>query len=265
MSMRAARWAAALASACLTIGVLTGCHHGSKRAGGAPLTSNEALYERGRALIDERKFEEARKILNEIGLREAQSPDLDPLVKLAVADSYFYGAGSANISDVIEAQSRYTQFLTFYPSSRLSGYAQFQIGMCYFKQSPKPHHDQTYTRKALEEFDKVGQIDPAGRFVGAAGMMKDRCMDKLAMHDYQVGVFYFKRKIWAAAISRFKGLLDEFPRFSASDATYYYLGTSLIRSMNTAEGRIYLEKVRRDYPTSRFASKAASELKRSGS
>jgi outer membrane protein assembly factor BamD len=263
VSTRAARWTAVLASAFLAIAISTGCH-GSKKTKGSALTTNEALYERGRALIEERKFEESRKILNEIGLREAQSPTLDPLVKLAVADSYFYGAGSSNISDVIEAQSRYTQFLTFYPSSPMSGYAQFQIGMCYFKQSPKPHHDQTYTRKALEEFDKVRQMDPAGRFVAAAGMMKDRCMDKLAMHDYQVGVFYFKRKVWAAAISRFKGLLDEFPRFSASDATYYYLGTSLIRTGNTAEGRIYLEKVRRDYPTSRFASKAAAELRSSG-
>src|SRR5207247_8418658 len=115
-------------------------------------TPNTVLYERARTMLEERRFEKARETLNEIGTREVQSPDLDPLVKITLADSYFYDPG---ISNVIEAQSRYQQFLTFYPSHALAGYAQFQLGMCYFKQSPQPHHDQSYTRQAIEESDRV--------------------------------------------------------------------------------------------------------------
>lgn len=247
--------------ACLTLVILSllaaGCA-GTRKAKPRPQPApNEVLYERGKTLISERRFEKARAVLTEIGTRDVQSPELDPLVKLAFADSYFY---QPSITNVIEAQSRYQQFLTFYPSSPLAGYAQFQLAMCYLKQSPQPHHDQTYTRKAIEEFEKVGKIDPGGRFVRAADQMRDRCTNKLAMHDFQVGVFYFRRKAFPAVIARFKDLLESYPRYDKPDGVYYYLGLALIRSGNEAEGRIYLEKVQRDYPSSRYASAAQQAL-----
>ena len=234
-----------------------GCHSARKAKPKPPPVPNEALYERARDLLERRKFEQARQALTEIGTREVLSPELDPLVKIAVADSYFYDPGVANL---IEAQSRYTQFLTFYPSSPLAGYAQFQVAMCYFKQSPQPHHDQTYTRKAIEEFEKVRKVDPNGRFVRAAEQMRDRCMNKVATHDYQVGLFYFRRKAYAGVISRFKNLLENYPRYEGTDGVYYYLGLALLRSGEGAEGRVYLEKVRRDYPSSKFASAAQQAL-----
>ena len=203
----------------------------------------------------------AREALGQIGTSEAQNPDLDPLVKIATADSYFYDAGIANL---IEAQSRYTQFLTFYPSSPLAPYAQFQIGMCYLKQSPQPHHDQTYTRQAIDEFEKVRKIDPGGRFTRASEEMRDRCTSKLAAHDYQVALFYYRRKAWPAVVSRFKGLLESYPHFERADAVYFHLGLSLIRSGNEPEGRVYLEKVSRDFPSSKYASAARQHLSREG-
>jgi len=234
-----------------------GCHTVRKAKPKPPPVPNEALYERATDLLEGRKFEQARQALTEIGTREVLSPELDPPVKIAFADSYFYDAGVAN---TIEAQSRYTQFLTFYPSSPLAGYAQFQVAMCYFKQSPKPHHDQTFTRRAIDEFEKVRRVNPDGRFVLAAEAMRDRCMDKVATHDYQVGLFYFRRKAYAGVISRFKGLLENYPRYSGADGVYYYLGLALLRTGDDAEGRVYLEKVRRDYPSSKFASAAQQEL-----
>ena len=240
----------------------TGCHHAKKPKTKPPPTPNEVLFERGKALMAERKFEKARTALTDIGKGDAQSPSLDPLVKIALADSYFYDEGIAN---TIEAQSRYTQFLTFYPSSPLAGYAQFQIAMCWFKQSPLPYHDQDNTHKAIDEFDKVHIVDPNSRFALAAAAMKDRCFEKLATHDYQVGVFYFKRKKWQGAISRFEGLLDSYPAFDQKDGVYYYLGLSLERAKNDAEARLYLQKLVHDYPTSRFAAKARREMPKSGS
>lgn len=222
-----------------------------------PPTPNQVLYERARSLIDARRFERARESLTQIGTKEVQSPALDPLVKIALADSYFYQPGIANL---IEAQSRYTQFLAFYPSNPRVGYAQFQVAMCYFKQSPQPHHDQTYTRKAMEEFEKVRKIDPNGHYVRASNLMRDRCLDKLADHDFQVGLFYFKRKAYDGVVSRFRELLDTYPRYERSDRIYYYLGLALVRSGEAAEGRIYLEKVQRDFPESRFARKARGNL-----
>jgi outer membrane protein assembly factor BamD len=135
--------------------------------------------------------------------------------------------------------------------------------MCDLKQSPIPDLDQTFTHKAIEELDKVSKIDTTGRWTAAAAQMKLVCMQKLATHDYQVGRFYYKRKIWAGAISRFKKLLESVPDYPQKDAVYFYLGASLVRAFQLTEGKIYLQKVVDDYPKSPYADRARRELAKS--
>lgn len=236
-----------------------GCSSARKSKALPPPTPNEALYERARRLIEDRRFEQARKALTEIGTREVQDPTLDPLVKIAIADSYFYQSGLENL---IEAQSRYSQFVSFYPLHDMAAYSQFQIGMCYFKQSPVAHLDQTFTRKAIEEFGKVEQTQSASRWSLAARQMHERCLDKLAQHDYQVGIFYFRRQAWNGAINRFKNVLEMYPAYGLNDAVYYHLGASLLKSGSDIEGRIYLEKLTRDFPMSPFADGARELLEK---
>lgn len=252
--------AAALLAAAL-LGAALGSSCGGKKApkGLPPPTPNQVLYERGLTLIAQRKFESARKALTQIGTRESAAPGLDALVKIAVADSYFYQTGLENL---IEAQSRYSQFVGFYPSHEMASYAQFQIGICYLRQSPQPHLDQTFTRKAIEEFDKVARLDPKGRYVLPAEEMRESCREKLAQHDYDVGRFYIRRKGWNGAVARFKEILDNYPRYNATDGVYYYLGYSLMKAGNDADAEIYLQKIVRDYPTSRFVPDAKEVLGR---
>ena len=229
--------------------------HGGKPA--TPPTPNRVLYERAKGLIDQGRFEKAREALTEVGTHETVEPGLDPLVKIAVADAYFYQPG---IENIIEAQSRYSQFVSFFPTHDLAGYAQFQIGMCDLKQSIDSFLDQTFTHKAIEEFDRVKAVDPGSRFVQAAEQMKIRCTGKIANHDYDVGVFYFKKKAWKGAVGRFKKLIEESPQYDDSDGAYYYLGVALVRDGSQPEGRIYLEKLARDYPRSQFISRAKTEI-----
>ena len=251
------RMAFALAVMCLAL-LTAGC--GSKKhvpKSVPPPTPNRVLYQQAIEALDQRRFEKARKFLTEIGTREAQESDLDPLVKIATADSYYY---QPSIENLIESQNRYQQFVSFYPSHPLAGYAQYQVGMCNLKQSAVPELDQTFTRKAIEEFDKVAKIDTTGRWAIPALVMRGRCLQKIAEHDFDVGLFYYKRKAYDGAIARFKSLLESAPEFEKIDGVYYYLGMALLRSKND-EGRLYLEKVQHDYPSSRYASKAKDALR----
>jgi len=240
--------AVALAGAC-----------GGKKAPKAlpPPTPNQTLYEKGLSLITQRKYEAARKTLTEVGTREVTPPELDSLVKIAIADSYFYQTG---IENLIEAQSRYNQFVSFYPSHPMASYAQFQIGVCYLRQSPQPHLDQTFTRRAMEEFDKVAHFDPRGRYVLSAMQMRENCVQKLAQHDYDVGRFYIRRKAWNGAIGRFKEILENYPTYLATDGVYYNIGYCLIKAGNDADAEIYLQKIVRDYPASRYVPEAKEAL-----
>ena len=240
-----------------TVALLSACGGAKAPKPLPPPTPNQTLYEKGMELIQQRKFEAARKTLSEIGTREATPPELDARVKLATADSYFYQTG---IENLIEAQSRYTQFVNFYPSHPMASYAQFQIAVCYLRQSPQPHLDQTFTRRAMEEFDKVAQLDSSGRYVLSALQMRENCVQKLAQHDYDVGRFYVRRKAWNGAISRFKAILENYPTYAANDAVYYNIGYCLMKAGNDADAEIYLQKMVRDYPDSRYVSDAKEVL-----
>ena len=219
--------------------------------------SSEEQYRTATALMQKGKYFRARQILSDIGFRELQDTTLDPLVKLALADAYFLDGGIANI---IEAQSRYEQFLNFYPSHEKAAYAQYQIGFCLFKQSAKPSNDQEYTRRALVEFEKVRGINPSSDYVAQADQMMDKCREKLARHEFIVGLFYLERKACAAAAGRFREILKEYPHFSDAAGAHYYLGESLLCSNNVEEGKIYLSKLINDYPNSEYAAKAREVL-----
>jgi outer membrane protein assembly factor BamD len=231
-----------------------GCGAGKKRAG---RISSEERYRQALAFMEKEDYARARAILGEIGVRELQETTLDPQVKLTLADAFYLDGGIAN---VIEAQSRYEQFLNFYPSDEKASYAQYQVGMCLFKQSAKPFHDQEYTRRALDEFGKVKAIAPASEFVAKADEMRDRCSEKLAEHEYEVGRFYFRRKACEAASGRFRGILKDYPRFSDIEASTFYLGQSLLCSNNVEEGKIYLSKLIEEHPQSEYAAKAREAL-----
>ena len=236
--------------------LLGGCAGKKKRA---PRKSGSEQYQQAQALIEKKNYAKAREVLGSIGSRELQDTSLDPLVKLALADAYYKDGG---ITNIIEGQARYEQFINFYPTNESTPYAQFQVGLCLYDQSAKPYNDQEYTRRALEEFAKVRAIDPDSPYVARAAGMMDKCRDKLARHEFDVGRFYRKRGACESAAGRFRDVLNDYPKFSATEATTFYLADALICTHNTDEARIYLEKMLNDFPDSRYSSDAKEALSR---
>jgi predicted Zn-dependent protease len=78
-----------------------------------------------------------------------------------------------------------------------------------------------------------------------------------------VGRFYFKKKKFKAAASRFRRILDHYPSYPDKDRVYLRLGEALVRSGNEIEGKSYLNRVVEDYPGSSSASGAKKLLARS--
>lgn len=219
--------------------------------------TSEELYRDALKMMEQKKYAKARQLLSDIGVRDIQETELDPKVKIALADAYYLDGG---ITNIIEAQARYEQFINFYPSHEQASYAQYQIGVCLFEQSARPFNDQEYTRRALEEFAKVRALDSEGDWTQRAAEMSARCNEKLARHEFDVGRFYLRKKACDAAAGRFRRILNDYPGFSEVDGAYYYLGESLICSNNTEEGKIYLDKLINDFPESRYASQARDTL-----
>ncbi len=219
--------------------------------------SAQQVYDLGMKQYRKKKYAKARDTLQAALSREGSTPAMIANVHLALADSFFYDGGLLNLA---EAQSRYTNFLTFYPNHERADYAQYQLGLCYLRQAANPDRDQAQTRKALSELLKVSSAYPNSEFVLPAAHKADEARELLAEHDYRIGYFYFKRKDYRGAVARLKDILDEYPAYSRKADVYLTLGRSLIALERQDEGALYLHKLVAEFPGSRQATRAEEVL-----
>lgn len=262
---RGAGWSAAgraTAAVLLLVALLplgAACKKKSAGKGGAELTA-EQYYAQGMNYLDRRRFQRARRMFERAMSQANVSRELVADASLGMADAYFRDGGIINVA---EALSRYTSFLTFYPTHASADYAQYQLARSYLKQALGPDKDQSTTRTALGEFRKVWRTHPESEWADRAREKADECRERLAESEMRVGLFYKRGKAYTGAVERFRTILEEYPRYAKRDRVYFELAESLRASRKTDEALIYFQKLVEEYPDSRYVSEAHDVLKRS--
>ena len=248
---------ALLAALVLLAFALPGCSSSKKRA--AKLSEdNEALYREARALIEARRFSEATTRLGDVGMISPVGEVLDPMVKLALADAFFFQLGTTS---AIEAQSRYEQFLNFYPLHPMASYARFQVGACLLQQASDPSNDQEYPRRARAHYQAMMRELPASDPWRLASLQAlARSGDMLAEHEWQVARFYRQRGKPMGEIQRLARLVDEYPSSQRREEAMFQLGQAYTKVGDTAKARLSYERLVSDYPAGSWAGKAKTEL-----
>ena len=215
------------------------------------------LYDKGMTLLKRGRYYRARQVLEKVLGRPNTGLDLLANANLAIADAYYYDGGVINVA---EGLSRYTSFLTFYPSHPRADYAQYQLGLCYLKQALGPDKDQATTRQALDALRKVEIDHPDSDFAIAAREKANLCRERLAESETRIALFYMKRESWAGATDRFREVLALYSRYSKRDKVYFFLAEALRNSDKNVEAQIYYQKVLDEFPKSRYAGGARSAL-----
>ncbi|MCU0224831.1 MAG: outer membrane protein assembly factor BamD [Acidobacteria bacterium] len=235
---------------------LPGC--GSSKKRDQLNEDNEALYREARELIEERRFVEATTRLGDVGMVTPVGETLDPMVKLALADAYFYQLGTTS---AIEAQSRYEQFLNFYPLHPMSSYARFQVGACLLEQASDPSNDQEYPRRAGEHYRAMlRELPPGDPWRLAALQASARAGDMLAEHDWLVAQFYRQRGKPLGEIQRLARLVDEYPSSQRREEALFQLGQAYAKAGDQAKARLSYERLIADYPAGTWAGEAQTAL-----
>jgi len=163
------------------------------------------------------KYEDARKAYQEI---QEKAPDrsYDADIMLRIADTY-YGE-----EKYAEAQVEYQAFLNFHPVHRDAPYAQYQIGMCSYKELTTIDRDPAVTRTALKEFQTLLTKYPGSPYEEEGKKYLASCREKLAEYELYVGRFYYKKGSYLAAVGRLEKLLRDYPGLAAEKDALYYLG-----------------------------------------
>jgi len=225
-----------------------GCAHGGE-PDIATLASNsdQVIWEAGQKALEKHQYESARQHFKRIIDGFPQS-EYGPAARLALADSHFQEAGTANY---ILAVGAYREFLTIYPSHPRSDYAQFQIGECYYKQRNSPDRDQTPTRNALEEYQRLLDLYPNSSYIEKGRSRIKDCRQSLARAEFLAGFFYQRtRQAYHAAIARYQAILNEYPDYDELDEVLFRLGECLGLAGRPAEALPYLGRLIEEFPKS---------------
>ena len=250
---------AALLLAVALMTLLAGCGGGKKSSEASPANeflTTEELYQKGLDYLASQELRKARQIFERINMTE-DARELEPMVRLAMADATFYAGDSFSL---IDARPLYQDFVILYGDNERAPYAKFQAGVCLLDQVNHPSRDQSMTHESVNDLNGVILRYPGSDYAKVARIKIDNARNNLAEHDFIIGRFYLKKKAYMPAEKRFRKVLLNYPAYPERDKLYFALGKTLVLADNMEEGRIYLTKLVESWPDSPYAKEASTLL-----
>ncbi|MDI6800787.1 MAG: outer membrane protein assembly factor BamD [Thermodesulfovibrionales bacterium] len=234
--------------------LLSSCR-GGKEVKKEDVFDPEKYMSKADSLLNDKEYEEARKILFEVKNRDI-AKKYAPLAHLKTADSYVR-EGDPDIG--IE---EYRKFLEFYPDNQYAPYAQYQIAMAYFSQIESSERGTGEAQKALKEFIKLKELYPRNPYREVVELRIEKCKNIIADGEFIIGQFYYKKDSYNSAINRFERLLKEFPEYKRGDEALLLLAKSYKAMKLEDKAKETFRKLIDKYPSSRFASEAKKEIEK---
>jgi outer membrane protein assembly factor BamD len=196
------RRAAALVLAPALALLLVGCG-GKKPDTEVNVDPPDVLYNQALANLDSGNAREATKKFDEI---DKEHPYSD-YARKAMLMSAFLHFRRAQYQDAINDAQRY---VTLFPASEDSAYAQYLIGESYFRQIPDVTRDQDLATKAMDAMGVVLQKYPDSEYAADARNKIEVARDQLAGKEMQIGRYYLERREYVAAVNRFKTVVEDY-------------------------------------------------------
>ncbi len=178
--------------------------------------SPESLYVRGSAEFQDGNYKKSREYFTRLK-DEYPLHNLAILAEVGIADSFFTD------KEYIEAESAYNEFLNMHPTNENIPYVLYQLGMCHYNSKGTIDRDQTETRKAQKEFERLITRFPESKLSMAAAKPLRECKQELAEQEFYVGQFYFRQKKYQAALSRFETVARNYANVGLDYKIEYFI------------------------------------------
>jgi outer membrane protein assembly factor BamD len=120
----------------------------------------------------------------------------------------------------------YEIFIQNHPLNDNVPYALFRQGLSYFKVSSNTNADQAPTERAAVIFSQLILMYPNSKYVSNAMSYLRLCHERLAEYNFKVGMYYFDRKEYNAAIMRFQEVITKYPGFGYDEEAKRYIEES---------------------------------------
>jgi len=186
------------------------------------------------------------------------------MAKLAVADS-FYLEGST--SALIQAAAAYQEWLTFFPTHPLADRVLLKVGESEMRQIGLPDRDSTRAKRADQRLRALLQqsSDPVIRKEAEDRLVQ--VQDNLGLHNLYIANYYYTLSVTQkkpgglkGAQSRYREILDKYPKFSFMDEALFKLAVTYQIEEETDQAARYFQQIVRDYPNSDYVEKSKEQL-----
>lgn len=205
---------------------------------------------------------EKSELLSLLGVDEKIVDNSDQGVEKIYDGLTLLKRGEANYvkEDYIAASEEYQRFLELHPFHRMAAFAQYRLGMSYYKQMNTNDRDPGPMEKAIGAFEKVVKDYPQSLYTREAEEKRKELARRQAAHHLYVGRFYYKNGAYPAAIARFQKALSKGESQSLIEESLYYLGLSHYHAEHWNEARETFEKLLQEHPETEFSFKAKQVL-----
>ncbi len=163
----------------------------------------DVLYNQALANLDAGRLTEASRKFDAIDRQHPYSEYARKSMVMGAFANYRQG----KYEEAIASAKRY---VTLYPSSPDAAYAQYIIGLCYFRQIRDVTQDQKESRRTIEAMEELIQRWPESEYVDDARDKVRYARDQLAGKEMQTGRYYLERREYIAAIKRFRYVVENY-------------------------------------------------------
>jgi outer membrane protein assembly factor BamD len=164
----------------------------------------DVLADQGIKELKKKNYEDAIDTFEKVKDRYPYS-DQALLAQIKLADAYFYK------KKYEEALQAYKDFEKLHPTNKAVPYCVYRQGLCFYRQRSTIDRDQTFTTKAMEEFQRLKKKYPQCDYISKADKFIAQCRQDLGEHEFYIANFYYKTKHYQAALERYQTVVQEYP------------------------------------------------------
>ncbi len=232
--MARGRSAAQLVGSLVLASVLTACAGGDKEPSLESFTAQE-IYKRGEYELETgnpRKPETALRYFSEV-------ERLYPYSEWAKRALIMQAFAQHKSKDYEAARGSAQRFIDTYPGDEDAAYAKYLLALSYYDQIDEVGRDQGLTFQALQALRAVIEEYPDSEYARSAILKFDLAFDHLAAKEMEIGRYYLKKGHYAAAINRFRVVVEQFQTTSHTPEALHrlveaYLALGLTDEAQTA-------------------------------
>jgi len=213
---------AKILSGLVLVAFLAGCGGGANTEPALDALSAEQIFRQGElALEEDRKAERAVFYFAEV---ERLYPYSDWARRALIMQAFTYHRNR----EYEDARAAAQRFLDYYPGDEEAGYAKYLMALSFYDQIDEIGRDQGLTFQALQALREVIEEYPDSEYARGAILKFDLAFDHLAGKEMEIGRYYLKRGHYAAAINRFRVVVQDFQTTTHTAEALHRLGEAYL-------------------------------------